>query len=77
MSSGPNHRRGHGRIRERGPRWENGNPAAGCNATHVARARRKWKKRVRRYERRHGRKHPSMKFWGGLPRDLLRAALSP
>lgn len=57
MSSKPNHRRAHGRIQERGPRWENPNPAAGCNSTHVARSRRRWKKRVRRIERRTGR------FW--------------
>ena len=57
MSSKPNHRRGHGRIQERGPRYESANPAAGCNSTHVARSRRKWKTRVRRVERRTGR------FW--------------
>ncbi len=54
MSSHPNHRRGHDRIQERGPRWENPDPAAGCNSTHVARARRNWKKRVCRAERRTG-----------------------
>lgn len=57
MSSGPNHRRGHGRIQGNGPRWENGNPEAGCNSTHVARARAKWKKRDRRRERRPGGEH--------------------
>ena len=54
MSSSRNHRRGHGRIQERGPRWENPNPAAGCNSTHVARSRKKWKACVRRAERRTG-----------------------
>jgi hypothetical protein len=54
MSSKPNHRRGHGRIQERGSRWERANPAAGCNSTHVARSRRKWNTRVRRAERRTG-----------------------
>ena len=54
MSSGPNHRRGHGRIQGNGPRWENPNPEAGCNATHVARARSKWKRIANRTERRTG-----------------------
>jgi hypothetical protein len=54
MSSGPNHRRGHGRIQGNGPRYENANPEAGCNSTHVARARRKWQNRARRSERRNG-----------------------
>jgi hypothetical protein len=52
MSSAPNHRRQHGRVLERGPRWENANPAAGCNSTHVARARRKFRVGRRRAERR-------------------------
>lgn len=52
MSSGPNHRRGHDRVLERGPRYENGNPAAGCNSTHVARGRKAWKLIYRKKERR-------------------------
>jgi hypothetical protein len=59
MSNHPNHRRGHGRIQGNGPTWENGNPEAGCNSTHVARSRKKWKKRVCRAERRTG------KNWSG------------
>jgi len=55
MSSAPNHRRHHGRVQERGPRWENPNPAAGCNSTHVARARRKWRHHGRRKDRRNNR----------------------
>lgn len=54
MSSKPNHRREHGRVLERGPRWENANPAAGCNSTHVARARKAWRTMRRRAERREG-----------------------
>ena len=54
MSNRPNHRRGEKRRTEHGPRWENANPGAGCNATHVARARRKWKTRLRRLKRRLG-----------------------
>jgi hypothetical protein len=52
MSTKPNHRRKHGRIQGNGPRWENPNPEAGCNSTHVARSRRKWQNRRRRQERR-------------------------
>lgn len=37
---------------ENGPRYENRNPGAGCNATHVARARRAWQTLFRRKERR-------------------------
>ena len=54
MSSKPNRRRGHGRIQERGPRYESANPAKGCNSTHVAGSRRKWKKFRHRAERRTG-----------------------
>jgi hypothetical protein len=54
MSSKPNHRRGHGRVQERGPRYESANPAKGCNSTHVAGSRRKWKKYRHRAERRTG-----------------------
>jgi hypothetical protein len=57
MSNGPNHRRGHDRIQGHGPTWENGNPSAGCNSTHVARARKGWKALNRRRERRHGGEH--------------------
>lgn len=62
MSNSKNHRRGHGRIQENGPRYENLNPAAGCNSTHVAKSRRKWKEMVRRVERRTGRNW--LKFQG-------------
>jgi len=43
-----------GKRTETGPRWENPNPGAGCNATHVARARRAWKRIGARSERRTG-----------------------
>lgn len=56
MGSGPNHRRGHDRVKERGPRYENGNPAAGCNSTHVAKGRKKWKTIGRREKRREGKR---------------------
>lgn len=47
-----NNRRCHGRIQDHGPIYENGTPAKGCNTTHVARSRRKWKRRAARAERR-------------------------
>lgn len=56
MSSKPNPRRGHDRVLERGPRYENSDPAAGCNSTHVARARNFWRTLNRRTERRDGKK---------------------
>jgi len=52
MSSGPNHHRGHGRIQGNGPRYENPNPEAGCNSTHVARGRKKYRTLRRRRDRR-------------------------
>ncbi len=52
MSNKPNHRREEARRTEHGPRYENPNPGAGCNATHVARARAKWKRLTARKARR-------------------------
>lgn len=52
MSNRDNHRRGESRRTETGPRFENLNPGAGCNSTHVARSRAKWKRRNARKERR-------------------------
>lgn len=51
MSNHTNHRRGEKYRTEHGPRWENPDPGAGCNSTHVARARKGWKKIVRRWRR--------------------------
>lgn len=56
MSQRINHRREGKRHQDNGPRWENGDPTAGCNSTHVARARRGWRKLGRRIERRTGHK---------------------
>lgn len=56
MSNKPNHRREEERRTEHGPRYENRNPGKGCNATHVARARAKWKRRKTRADRRFGKK---------------------
>lgn len=54
MSNHPNHRREEERRTEHGPRYERLNPGKGCNSTHVARGRKKWKRRKRRSERREG-----------------------
>jgi hypothetical protein len=45
MSNKNNARRGDKKRTEHGPRWENANPGAGCNSTHVARSRANWKRR--------------------------------
>jgi hypothetical protein len=52
MSNRTNHRRGDKRRTEHGPRWESHNPGKGCNSTHVARARRGWKRILARQLRR-------------------------
>lgn len=52
MSQRLNHRREGKRFQDNGPRWENSNPMAGCNSTHVARARRGWRTLLRRGRRR-------------------------
>jgi hypothetical protein len=52
MSNHDNHRRGHGKIQDNGPTWEGGPPSSGCNSTHVARSRRRWKRIGARAERR-------------------------
>ena len=52
MSQRINHRREGKRHQDNGPRYENGNPMAGCNSTHVARGRRGWNNIRRRKERR-------------------------
>ena len=44
MSNHTNHRRGEEYRSEHGPRWESHDPGAGCNSTHVAKGRKKWKK---------------------------------
>lgn len=62
MSNRTNARRGDRRRTETGPSYESKNPGAGCNSTHVARSRRKWKRRAARSERRTGKTTP--KFYG-------------
>jgi hypothetical protein len=62
MSSGPNQRREHERIPDHGPAYESRTPAKGCNSTHVARSRGKWKARASRAERRTGER------WGKFQR---------
>lgn len=52
MSNHTNHRRGDRARTEHGPRWEHANPGKGCNSTHVARARKGWRRIRARAERR-------------------------
>lgn len=52
MSNHRNHRKDEYARTEHGPAWENHNPGKGCNSTHVARSRKKWKTRIRRTTRR-------------------------
>ncbi len=60
MSNRTNPRRKGGKRTETGPRYENQNPGHGCNATHVARSRKKWKRRAARSERRTGKTSPKV-----------------
>jgi hypothetical protein len=61
MSNHKNHRRGHAAIQDHGPAYESHTPAAGCNSTHVARARTWWKKLRNQSLRRNGA--VSKHFW--------------
>jgi hypothetical protein len=54
MSQRTNRRRGPGRRQDSGPRWESRTPGGGCNSTHVARSRKKWKRRAAKAFRRTG-----------------------
>lgn len=62
MSNHENHRRGEHHRTETGPSFESRNPGKGCNSTHVARSRRKWKRRAARSERRTGVTTPKATF---------------
>lgn len=57
MSNHRNHRREEEARTETGPTWENRNPGAGCNSTHVARARAWWSRRRNRLIRRTGKQN--------------------
>ena len=73
MSNRRNYRRGEERRTETGPRWEHLNPGKGCNATHVARCRRWWKRYRARTTRRNGRQGPNFMLCGrGRPREDAR-----
>ena len=67
MSNHKNHRRGEDARTEHGPTWENPDPGAGCNATHVARGRRDWRTLGRRAERRTGRLVPKVMHFSRGP----------
>jgi hypothetical protein len=70
MSQKPNPRRGEERHQDNGPTWEGDPPNSGCNSTHVARSRKKWKRYAARSERRVGNavKFMSMGSSGRHPR---------
>jgi len=70
MSNRPNPRRDEERRTENGPRWESKNPGAGCNSTHVARGRAKWKRRRARMMRRTGTYLVNGPFKGKKPKQL-------
>ena len=67
MSNHTNHRRDETYRSEHGPRWENADPGHGCNSTHVARARRKWKRIKNRSIRRNGVQCPNFRMHVGKP----------
>lgn len=69
MSQRINHRRGEKRHQDNGPAYESATPTAGCNSTHVARARRAWRKIGRRLERRTG-KHAGVMYRTGGSRQV-------
>lgn len=73
MSHQKNHRRAEDGGQDNGPDWEGGPPCSGCNSTHVARARTKWKRRAARSERRVG---VFTKYFGGRRLDIG-TALAP
>jgi len=54
MSQKPNYRRDEERHQDNGPVFEGGPPNSGCNSTHVAKSRKKWKRYRARAERRVG-----------------------
>ena len=58
MTQRINHRRGGKRYQDNGPSFESHRPNGGCDSTHVARSRSKWKKRKNRSERRNGKVTP-------------------
>ncbi len=70
MSQRINHRREGRRYQDNGPRWESHTPSAGCNTTHVARARASWRTLGRRAERRTGRKGSASVRCSGRGREL-------
>ena len=67
MSNHTNHRRGEKARTEHGPAWESHNPGKGCNSTHVARSRRKWKRVKNRSIRRTGVQSPKFRMHVGKP----------
>ena len=52
MSNRNNPKRGESRRTEHGHRWESKDPGKGCNSTHVANGRKRYKTRLVQAERR-------------------------
>jgi len=65
MANRTNPRRKGKKRTEHGPTWEGGPSASGCNSTHVARARKKWKRRANRTLRRNGKVTPKFHSMAG------------
>jgi hypothetical protein len=65
MSQKPNARRGEKRHQDNGSTWEGGPPSSGCNSTHVARARKKWKRVANRTLRRNDKVTPKFMSMAG------------
>lgn len=65
MSNKTNPRRKGGKRTETGPSWEGNPPSSGCNSTHVARARKKWKRTANRTLRRNGKVTPKFHSMAG------------
>jgi len=71
MSNHRNHRRNEQARTEHGPAWESHNPGKGCNSTHVARSRAKWKRIKNRSIRRNGVQTPKFQMGIGKPVEFF------
>jgi hypothetical protein len=65
MSNKTNPRRKGVKNAGTGSTWEGGSPSDGCNSTHVARARKKWKRTANRTLRRNGKVTPKFHSMAG------------
>lgn len=67
MANRTNPRRKGKKRTEHGPTWEGGPSGSGCNSTHVARSRKKWKRRANRSLRRTGKTTPKFHRFAAGP----------